>query len=194
MKSINQLIAVSAFALTLPAQAELYGAISFDQNTLDSGVSGTSGTASLDEKDTGFTLLVGMPVQQQLDLEIAYKDLGQSTFSGAPGDSFILDGITYTLTANLAMKAEGSAVALGGRYRIDVNQSITPFVKAGIMMWDLDASATDGTTTAQISDDGSDFYVGVGALIPVTSTVSLRPEYVQFEDFHGFSLGLESKF
>lgn len=194
MKSTKPLLIASALAFTLPAYADLYGAVSFDRNTLDSGVSGTSGTATLDEDDTGFTLLVGMPVQPNLDVEVVYKDLGAATFSGASGDTFILDGTAYSLTADLALKAEGSAVALGGRYRFDVNESITPFVKAGLVMWDLDATATVGSTTAKVSDDDSDVYVGLGALVPVTETLSLRTEYMQFDDFSGFSLGLETRF
>lgn len=172
----------------------MYGSISFDRNTLDSGVSATTGNASLKEDDTGVSLLVGFPVQPQLDVEVFYKDLGETSLTAGNGDSFVLEGETFNLTGNLGIKASGTAIGIGGRYRFDVSESFTPFVKGGFLRWDLDGSVSAGTTTASVSDDDTDAYFGLGALVPLTEQLFVRSEYMQFEDFSGLSVGIESKF
>lgn len=83
--------------------------------------------------------------------------------------------------------------------RMTTESNFNPFVKVGYHRWELNASAQSDGTIVTISDDGSDFLLGIGADTEVADSWNVRAEYtyLSYEDngkVHGFFSGRQPGF
>lgn len=176
-----------------------YGGLSVGQASIDTGVSGTTGTASLDEDDVGFKVFGGVNINEYLGVEAFYVDLGEASLTGNNGDTFVFRGTTYTFTANnVDIELEGSSFGVVPMLGYDVTEQFRPFVKAGVHFWETEATVSSSAGGANLSDDGSDLVLGVGFTFDVTEHVGVRAEYERLsfddEDVDYLSAGVQYNF
>lgn len=167
-----------------------YFGFSFGNSYHDTGVTGLTGTASLDEDDTGWKILTGLKINDYVSFEAFYADLGEAVLRGNNGDQFQSDGVTYTFIAdNVSISSEATSIGISGISYIPLDKLannpslkfITPFVKLGIHFWDIDATATGGGGGGgSISDDGADILGGIGINFNATDNFLIRTEYEYF--------------
>ena len=79
---------------------------------MDTGVTIVSG-AVLDETDSGYAILVGVHLNDNLDIELGYKDFGEASLAGASGNQFTYEGTTYEFNTTATITMEGDAYLIG---------------------------------------------------------------------------------
>ena len=137
-----------------------YVEFSILDSSYDSGVSNVSG-ATLDEDDSGFAITGGMPLGDNLDLEIGYADFGEASLSGSSGNTFDYEGVSYTFNATATIQLEGESIFIGLKPKMSLTDSIM-LARLGFNMWDTTLTVSTGTASADVSDDGNDLYYGFG--------------------------------
>jgi OOP family OmpA-OmpF porin len=110
-----------------------------------------------------------------------YADFGEASLSGNNGDTFALNGTTYTFTANDVNIAVG-ATSLGAAATVghDFTNKLRAFAKLGLHAWELDASVTSSAGSASLTNSGTDLFYGIGAKYALTDRVSIRAEFERF--------------
>lgn len=186
--------------VAIAQETKWYIGAGYGMSDIDTGVSGLTGTASLDEDSSGFKIFGGFKFNEYFGLEIAYVDLGEAELKGNNGDTFAIDGVAYNFTANsVVITGEMETIALEAVLflpleKITGNDSyklVTPFIKVGLHFWDAEYSVSASTlskTTAD--DDGSDIVFGAGFNFNIVKNLSIRAEWERFtadEDLDYFS-------
>jgi OOP family OmpA-OmpF porin len=148
----------------------------------NTGVSGLTGTASLDERDTGYKLYAGYAMNQYASVELQYANFGEATLSGTTGDHFSYDGQTYQFlasNASLRLKTDsiGASVLLG----MPLGEQVTPFVRAGLHRWESDMKITATNISTNDSDHGTDPFFGVGLDVKIIKNISARIEAERYK-------------
>jgi OOP family OmpA-OmpF porin len=154
---------------------------SVGRSTVETGVSATTGTASLDEDDTGFKFFGGVNLNKYFSVEGFYTNLGEASLTGNNGDTFQFRGSTFAFTASANITVEGKAYGITPVLGYDVTERFRPFVKLGIQRWELDATVTSSSGSAALSDDGTDLVYGIGFLFGVTDNIAIRMEAERFK-------------
>ena len=150
--------------------------------SMDTGVSGTTGTAVLDEDDTGFKALLGYQLHKNLAIEGFYANLGEASLTGNNGDTFVLGGTTYQFNANGSFTIEGSTMGAGVVGIVPVNEMLSPIVKFGLHSWEADATVVSSTLgTATASDSGTDLFYGIGAQFNINEKIASRAVFERFK-------------
>jgi OOP family OmpA-OmpF porin len=149
------------------------------QSSVDTGISNTTGSAILDEKDTGFKLFGGANLNKYLGIEGFYADLGETSLSGNNGDTFTANGTVFAFTASGSVSIEGTAYGFAPVFGVDITDNIRPFVKVGIQRWDQSVSVNG--TNANLSESGTDPYFGIGILVSITDNIGIRAEAERFK-------------
>jgi len=156
---------IGIFALVLfqsqSLKAEsMYMGVDYLSSTIDTGVTNIS--SKLDEKDTGYSIFAGLPVDENLSIEVSYQDFGEASLSGVSGNQFKIDGTTYefTKTASLTVGADSIAVAAKSKHQINDNVSI--YGKIGLHNWESTFGVSVGTASADVKEDGTDILYGAG--------------------------------
>jgi hypothetical protein len=167
-KLTGSFLGVLLFVASLPAMAGNYLGASYGEADVDISGYDTSNSYKI----------FGGSRFGIFGVEGAYIDMGDFDLTGSPAyvsvDGFEISGLAYH----------------------DVG-SVTLFAKAGIFIWDAQASTT-GLTIA--SDNGTDFTYGVGALYKFAAIpFSVRAEYQIFQDVSGtdidmWSIGAQFRF
>ena len=164
---------------------------SFGWTDIDTGVSAVTGTAKLDEEDTGYKFFAGLELNKIFSAEVHYANIGEATLTGNNGDTFVLDGAPFTFTANgTTMEAEGTSFGISALARLPIDGKIKPFVKLGVHFWDIDAKLSSPVGTASFNDDGTDIFYGVGVEVEAADRLSARAEFERFDDVDFLSIGL----
>lgn len=161
------------------ADTNWYAGISLGTSTLDTGVSNTTGTARLDDDDSGFKILVGKKIDKTISVEAFYADFGEASLTGNTGDTFDLGGSTFVFTTNNA-KIATAATAIGVNakftYAFDNKSSIAG--RIGMMLWDVTASVSGASiASATASDDGTDLFYGIGYKYNFNNKYALTVDY-----------------
>ncbi len=174
----------------IPENFNFYLGAGYGLTKADTGVTGLTGTASLDEDDSGFKVFGGMKINSFFGLELSYADLGSTELTGNNGDGFTIDGTALTFIVDGAkIEAETTTIALEGVIflpldKLSGNDSLKyfePFFKLGVHFWDMEytvASASTSATTAD--DDGVDAVFGAGININIIENLSVRAEWQRF--------------
>ena len=159
--SFISLIIFTLFSLNASKAEEVYFGIDFLNNEIDTGVTNIS--SSLDEEDSGYSLYGGIPLNENLAIEISYQDFGEASLSGNSGNQFKIGTTTYqfTTTATLSVAAESIGYALVPK--MPISENISLYGKLGFHYWDSKFSVTSTNTTASLDDDGNDVFYGFGA-------------------------------
>ena len=99
---------------------------------------------------------VGLEVGRIFALEAAYTDFGKTTGGSAEME---LTGVSGAVLINIPLAPV-----------------IAPYGKAGMIAWDRERSLGPFSN----SDDGSDFFYGLGARFALTQSLDLRVEYERY--------------
>jgi OOP family OmpA-OmpF porin len=203
MRKIFSFVAV-VFALTsnpvFSAEGEVsklkfYGGAGIGQSNIDSGISALTGTATLDEKDTAYKVMVGAQLNKFIALEGHYADLGEAVLTGNNGDTLVTDGSTFAFTANntnVTSTSDSIGAAVIGI--VPINKSFSAFAKVGFHRWKTSESTTSNAGNASESENGTDPFIGAGISLNLSDSISIRGEFERFnfddEDYDLISTSL----
>ena len=162
---------------------------------IDTGVTATTGTARLDENSVAFKGLLGIQLHKHIAIEGFYANFGKASLTGNNGDTFVLDGTTYTFTANsVEVTAKATTIGLGLVGIIPVNDTVAPIIKLGFHSWETDYSVTSSAGNGALSDSGTDLFFGLGAQFNLNEKIAMRAMFERFnfddEDVDFISAGL----
>ena len=199
----NFYIAAMAAAAMLVSNAVMaadnYIGASFGESELDTGVTSTT-NSTLDDEDDGFKVFAGFKVNPNISVEAQYVDFGEASLVMQNGGSFTAEGTTVinSTGSSATISIEGTSFGVGVLIGTDTG-GLYPFVKVGLHSWDMDTSLSGANiATTTLSDDGTDFYYGVGASYDINETLSLRAEFETYdfdgEDVDLLSAGIAVKF
>jgi len=200
---MKKIIIALTFLLSTPLMAagsSLYGGISYGSSTFDTGITGLTGTASLDENGTGYKLFIGNKISKRLAFEAFYADFGEATIKGNNGDQFVLEGTTFEFLRNnatLAISATGFGINANFTHNFSDKSSIIG--RLGLVSWNakVSVSASDATG-GSYTTSGSDVLYGIGYQYNFTKKVGLVIDYDMFTmedlDIKTLSLGVNVKF
>jgi OOP family OmpA-OmpF porin len=175
--ALVSLTSTTAFAQANQNKSPFYLGFSAGQTKIDTGVSGLTGTATLDESDTGYKIFGGYKFDNIWSAEIQYADFGKASLKGNNGDRFTFEGAQYQFTANnseVSVKAKSFGAAIVAGY--DVSSVVRPYAKLGLHRWDSDSSVTSNVGNASISDSGTDPFYGIGIQFSITDQLAARVE------------------
>ena len=196
MKKIAIIILSISFFLTQSLRAEgVYIGIDYLNNKIDTGVTNIS--SNLDEKDTGYSLYAGMPIIENLDIEISYQDFGEASLSGVSGNQFKVGSTTYQFTTTATIAAEADSFGIAAKPKYNINDNITVYGKLGIHSWESTLSVNAATGSANVTEDGTDIFYGAGIQVAFNN-LSARVGYTIYdldgEDVDSINAGLAFKF
>ncbi|WP_028081838.1 porin family protein [Solimonas soli] len=111
-----------------------------------------------DDDHVSWKALAGFRFNPVLSIEGQYVDFGDAENNSARAEA---DGWTAALVADIPL-----------RY-------VQPYAKAGALFWNEDAHIRG--TNLKASDDGTDFFWGLGVRVPLGEGVDLRAEYERYD-------------
>ena len=169
------------------------------QASIDTGVSGTTGTADLDEEDLGWKIYGGANLNEYLAIEVQYADFGEATLSGNVNDTFVIDNTTLQFLTTAELILDGDSFGFSGVAGYDINEHIRPYARLGGHQWDASFSVAAGGLSATIADDdGFDIFYGFGVKIKISEQLSAVAEYENYgfddEDVELFTAGIQLTF
>ena len=196
MKKIAIIILSISVFLTQSLRAEgVYMGIDYLNNKIDTGVTNIS--SNLDEKDTGYSLYAGMPINENLDIEISYQDFGEASLSGVSGNQFKVGSTTYQFTTTATIAAEADSFGIAAKPKYNINDNITVYGKLGIHSWESTLSVNAATGSANVTEDGTDIFYGAGIQVAFNN-LSARVGYTIYDldgdDVDSINAGLAFKF
>jgi opacity protein-like surface antigen len=187
MKKLLLALAMCSLTASIQAQSgtndKFYMGGSVGSVKADTGISGLTGTARLDEKDTGYKLYFGYKIDQTFSTELQYADFGEAELSGNNGDTFVSEGTRYQFNVNNAKitvksKSYGASILAG----TNITEAIRPFVRVGLHRWDAKSTVTAGSSTAASEKDtGTDLFYGVGLDVQLMKNVYGRIEAERYK-------------
>ena len=164
MKIRNKIIALMISLIAIPtfanSQAKYYIGAEYNKNTIDTGISNVS--SRLDDEDNGYSIFFGAPINKDIDLEFSYNNFGEASLSGVSGNQFRLNGTLYEFNQTATFKVEAKSYGLAVKPKLNINKNFDLVATLGAHIWDVDANVTGTTVSANASDDGVDFFYGVG--------------------------------
>ena len=196
MKKIAIIILSISVFLTQSLRAEgVYIGIDYLNNKIDTGVTNIS--SNLDEKDTGYSLYAGMPINENLDIEISYQDFGEASFSGVAGNQFIYKSTTYEFITTASAKKTVDSYGIAAKPKYNINDNVTVYGKLGLHNWDSEYKFNVATANANVSDDGTDIFYGAGIQVAYNN-LSARVGFTIYDlggdDVDSINAGLAYKF
>jgi len=158
------------------------GAI-YGSTNVDTGISGTTGTASLDEKDTGYKFLVGKKINKSVSVEGFYADFGEVSLTGNTGDDFDLDGTTYQFTTNGAkVSAAATGVGINGKFSFNITEKSSIAARVGALNWEVSGTVSGSSiTTSKTNDKGTDLFYGIGYQYDLSNSVAITVDYDSYK-------------
>ena len=169
------------------------------ETEVESGISGLTGTASLDEKDWGQKLFAGINLNEYLDLEFAFNKFGETILSCNNNDTFVTDG-KYNQGANsagttLACGADNRSInihsnslsaALKPKFDVAVNNDldVSVFGTIGFTQWDQsETTLTVSSSTSVYDYSGHDPFYGIGVTAQ-QNDLSFSLEYQDYDMYY----------
>jgi len=180
-----------------------------DQNLIDffgsGGLTVVDAVSSLDDSDTGFGLAVGYQVNENFATELAYVDLGETSYTA---EGTVTDGLAdYPASFGLRQTAAGPVFSLLGI--VPIGERFSVFARAGLALMSVDADVDvtiDGVAdSAKASTDRSNGVYGLGGEFSMSNRFGIRLEWNRYasvgsEDITGdtdidlISIGLRYNF
>jgi OOP family OmpA-OmpF porin len=180
-----------------------------DQNLIDffgsGGLTVVDAVSSLDDSDTGFGLAVGYQVNENFATELAYVDLGETSYTA---EGTVTDGLAdYPASFGLSQTAAGPVFSLLGI--VPIGERFSVFARAGLALMSVDADVDvtiDGVAdSAKASTDRSNGVYGLGGEFSMSNRFGIRLEWNRYasvgsEDITGdtdidlISIGLRYNF
>jgi OmpA-OmpF porin, OOP family len=150
----------------------------------DAGASVLSGSSSLDDSGTAWSLFGGYRLSQYFAVEAGYQDLGAASYrsSGTIG----IPGIPAIFPATASADIEASGFTLAGVGSIPVGKSFDVHGRLGVLFADTEASLSVGvageTGSESFSGSSQDVFYGVGAALHFGTNWSISLDYLMFKD------------
>ena len=160
---------------------DFYFGVQLLRSEVETGMYALTGTAKIDEKDYGYSIVSGMRVLDEingkpikLDVELAYNQFGEAVQSCNNGDTTKTDGrfrnglysAGTTLTCsqdNNDVIIESYSTTLGIKPSIDLSNGIFVSANLGLNRWNQsEHDVIPGTNNAGTNYDGIDTYMGFG--------------------------------
>lgn len=119
--------------------------------------------------DTSIGFHVGSFVASNFALEFGAQGFGEA-------DDQFLDGVGDTIYVSL----DSRAFTFGGKYHLPLSATSSAFVTGGLARWSVDGEIRDSSMPGQVyktSDDGFDYYVGVGGTFNLAPNIDLSAQY-----------------
>jgi opacity protein-like surface antigen len=189
------LFTFSILGLQSVKSEEMYIGIDHLNNKIDTGVTNISST--LDEKDSGYSLFAGLPLNENLDIEVSYNDFGEASLSGVSGNQFIIDGTTYEFNATATLAVSATSIGFAAKPKVELSEGVILYGKLGVHNWDSEFNVTSTTATANESEDGSDVFYGAGIeanLINLKGRIGYSLYDLDGEDIKSVNVGLSYNF
>ena len=194
-KIILTLLAFSMLSFQSVKSEGMYIGIDYLNNEIDTGITNVSST--LDEKDNGYSLYAGLPMNENLDFEISYNDFGEASLSGVSGNQFILEGTTYQFNATATLAVSATSIGFAAKPKVEISEGVVLYGKLGVHNWDSELNITSTTATANADDDGSDVFYGAGIelnLANLKGRVGYSLYDLDGEDVDSINVGLSYNF
>ena len=166
-KLIFILFAFSMLSFQGVKSEEMYVGIDYLKNEIETGVTNVSST--LDEEDSGYSLYVGLPMSNTMDIEVSYNDFGEASLSGVSGNQFKFDGDTYEFTATASLAISATSVGIAAKQKLELTEGVMLYGKLGVHQWDSKFSVSSTDTTASLDDDGADIFYGAGLEVSMSN-------------------------
>lgn len=154
---------------------------------LDYGVSNydyyqpNSSTASTDTNPNLYRIAIDYNYQRYLAFEVYYANLGKLKIHGNSGDSYTVNGVSTTFSANSSIRTD-KLQSLGGNAVLMANfEGFALYAKLGAFRWKDDYQTTaPGVVTTSGGNSGVGFLAGFGyAYALIIPNTSVRVEYDQ---------------
>ena len=164
MKIKNKIIALMISLIAMPtfayAQAKYYVGAEYTKNKIDTGISNVS--SRLDEEDNGFSIFFGSSINRDIDVELSYNNFGEVSLSGVTGNRFRYDGTLYEFTSAGTLTAEATSFGIAVKPKLNINKNFDLVATLGAHRWESDLTASSSSGKASVTEDGFDFFYGVG--------------------------------
>ena len=180
------------FALSFQSvkSEQMYVGIDYLNNKIDTGVTNISST--LDEKDSGYSLYAGLPMSENMDIEVSYNDFGEASLSGVSGNQFRIGSDTYEFTATASLAVSATSIGVAAKQKLELTEGVMLYGKLGVHQWDSKFSVSSTDTSASLDDDGADVFYGAGLEVSI-SNLKGRIGYSLYdldgEDIDSFNVG-----
>ena len=180
--NLTSLCVAAALASSFSVQAEgvnLYGSVSLGTTTVDTGVTNTTGTASLDEAGSGFKLMLGKKIDESISIEGFYVDFGEASLTGNNGDTFVLNNTTWAFTTNNAsIKSSATGFGANAKFNYDFNNKSSIVGRVGLMSWNIKTTVSGSSiSSSTLSKTGNDIFYGVGYKHQLSDKYALVADY-----------------
>ena len=167
---------------------EYYFGMQVLMSEVESGFSSPTGSAKIDEEDTGFSIVSGMQILDslggfslKLNFEVALNQFGDSIISTNIGDSLITDGryrkgifaagtviSDWQNNNDVVIKSYSKSVGIKPSFMIIDNLFLNGNI--GLHSWNqVENDFWPGTNWSRTEYDGTDIYYGVGASYKINS-------------------------
>ena len=196
MKKLILILSIfSLLGLQSVKSEEMYIGIDYLNNEIETGVTNISST--LDEKDSGYSLYAGLPMSENMDIEVSYNDFGEASISGLDGQQFIYQGTTYEWLVDASLAVKASSIGFAAKQKYELSEGVMLYGKLGVHQWDSKFSVSSTDTSASLDDDGADVFYGAGLEVSM-SNLKGRIGYSLYdldgEDIDSFNVGFTFNF
>lgn len=176
-----------------------YLGVDIGQASINTGISAVTGTASIDEEDTSYRIVVGVDINEYVSVEGFYLNAGEAELKGNSGDTFAYGGTTYTLAAdNVSVTLSGHSVGLAGLVGYPVHKLFNPYAKLGFHTWEVEVDGESTVSQSTIEETGTDFLFGAGVKSYLTDRFGVQAGFERYvfdgEDLDIVSGGLMVRF
>ena len=169
-KILLTLLAFSIFSFQSLKSEEVYVGIDYLNNKIDTGVTNIS--SKLDEEDSGYSLHAGVPLSEEMDIEVSYNDFGEASLSGVSGNQFKIGADTYQFTATGTIAVKATSIGFAAKPKMEITDGVTLYGKLGIHMWDSEFSVTSTSSNTTLDEDGADVFYGAGVEVSLANLKS----------------------
>ena len=166
-KLVILLFTFSLLGLQSVKSEEAYIGIDYLNNKIDTGITNIS--SKLDEDDSGYSLYAGVPMSEEMDLEISYNDFGEASLSGVSGNQFKIGADTYEFTATGSLAVKATSIGFAAKPKMEIADGVTLYGKLGVHMWDSKLSIASTTVSASADEDGTDVFYGAGVEVSLAN-------------------------
>jgi len=177
-----------------------YAGASLGTTTIETGVSNTTGTAQVDEDDSGFKVFFGKKINKTIAVEGFYADFGEASLTGNNGDNFTIDNVVYVFTTNNAnITSAATGFGANAKFSLALGKSSSIVAQIGLLRWDTDTTVSGASVTSTtLSDSGTDVFYGLGYQYSFNDSLALTLDYDLYEiddsDTEMFALGVVYNF
>jgi OmpA-OmpF porin, OOP family len=150
----------------------------------EAGATVLSGSSSLDDSDTAWSLFGGYRVSRFFALEAGYQDLGAATYrsSGTIG----IFGVPGTFPASANVDFESSGFTAAGVGTIPMGEKFDVHGRLGVLFADTEATLSVGVAgesgSESFSASSQGMFYGVGAALHLGKNWSISLDYLMFKD------------